>query len=404
MQIYQSVEYIKGDPPNEYLCPICTFVAFKPLQMSCCGRIVCKGCLDRHRVIADNPSCPVCRYSVIKSFRDTRANRYIMQLEVYCTYKGSGCNWGGKLRELEGHLAECPRCEVYCTLCHDKQFMVRAQLEDHAKTCPMRQEHCPHCSKLLMCTNMKEHTDYVCQEKAVDCPNDGCDIVMKRKELFHHRLLCEKEVILCSYSQAGCKEKLRRADMLHHEDVEREYHMKLLSQQNYKQYLFKVPFEEREENSSEGWYLTPGGYKMSIRYSNAEENDDGCDKYIEFSACIMKGENDRYLAWPFEENITVTIEVLNQIDDKTHYKMIIEFDNTVPDYYRHRVHDDEDTEGWGGHDDSNYLYAADLAYNEKCNCQFIKDDVLYIRVSITDGNRTVAHAPSWLGQDTSIIV
>ena len=403
IQIHQSIEFVKGDPPDEYMCPICTFVAYKPLQLSCCGRIVCKGCLDRHRVIADNPSCPVCRYNIVKSFRDIRANRYIMQLEAYCIYKSSGCSWGGRLRDIERHLGECDHCEVYCAMCHDKKSMVRSNLNEHIRTCPMRQEPCPHCSKMLMCTNMKEHLDYVCQEKEMGCPNEGCNMTMKRKGLFHHRLMCGKEIVLCKYSYAGCKEKLRRDDMLRHEEFEKEYHLKLLSQQNYKQYLFKIPFEVGEENChTMSWYLTPGGYKMSIQYNTMEEND-GYDQFIEFNACIMRGENDRFLPWPFCEEITVTIEVLNQLEDKNHYKMIIEFDDTVPEYYRHRAHDDDDTEGWGGHDDCNYLYASDLVHNEQSNCQFIKDNQLYIRVSITEpGNNNTDTLP-WMEPDTRII-
>ena len=35
-----------GDPPNEYHCHICTFVAHEPQQVTCCYNIYCKTSLQ----------------------------------------------------------------------------------------------------------------------------------------------------------------------------------------------------------------------------------------------------------------------------------------------------------------------------------------------------------------------
>ena len=48
-----------GPLPAELLCLICTFVAADPMQMDCCGRIYCEGCLTELKKRSNK--CPQCR-------------------------------------------------------------------------------------------------------------------------------------------------------------------------------------------------------------------------------------------------------------------------------------------------------------------------------------------------------
>lgn len=55
-------------PPDDLHCIVCLTVAKDPQQMNCCGKMLCKACLDdwsRH----SNSGCPQCRVKIV-SFED----------------------------------------------------------------------------------------------------------------------------------------------------------------------------------------------------------------------------------------------------------------------------------------------------------------------------------------------
>ena len=59
---YQFVDEKKL--PNECTCPICTLVQREAHQVTCCGKIYCKSCLDELKSKRDNFNCPNCRNSL----------------------------------------------------------------------------------------------------------------------------------------------------------------------------------------------------------------------------------------------------------------------------------------------------------------------------------------------------
>lgn len=62
----QEFEFV--DPvPDELICLICALVARDAHQVTCCGKIFCKGCLEK----LDGNSCPQCK-AEFKSFPDAR--------------------------------------------------------------------------------------------------------------------------------------------------------------------------------------------------------------------------------------------------------------------------------------------------------------------------------------------
>ncbi len=111
---------------------------------------------------------------------------------------------------------------------------------------------------------------------------------------------------------------------------------------------------------SPSFYTSNKGYKMCIKVINYST-------HVSLSAYLMKGDNDDSLSWPFTG--TVTIELLNQLEDKNHHKVT----TTFPAYSRasRRVVDRERAAhgrglGWG---------------NASKNTQYLKDDSLVFRVS-----------------------
>ena len=78
---------------------------------------------------------------------------------------------------------------------------------------------------------------------------------------------------------------------------------------------------------SDPFYTTPHGYKMCLRVV-ANGSGKGEGTHISVFVYMMQGEFDDYLKWPFRGDIT--IQLLNQLEDKEHHSMTIPFtDDTV---------------------------------------------------------------------------
>ena len=56
-------------PPDKLVCQICLHVSGNPYQVTCCGRVYCKACLDEHK--QHSTICPNCRKRG-QDFPDTR--------------------------------------------------------------------------------------------------------------------------------------------------------------------------------------------------------------------------------------------------------------------------------------------------------------------------------------------
>ncbi len=101
---------------------------------------------------------------------------------------------------------------------------------------------------------------------------------------------------------------------------------------------------------------------------------DGEGTHVTVAAHLMKGDNDDSLSWPFTGRVTV--ELLNQLEDKNHHKETTTF--PADDDVSQRVVDGERGEGWGYF---KFISHADLAHKPLTNTQYLKDDTLIFRVS-----------------------
>ena len=126
---------------------------------------------------------------------------------------------------------------------------------------------------------------------------------------------------------------------------------------------------------SPGFYTSHGGYKMCIRV-DANGYDDGKGTHVSVYAYLMRGENDDHLPWPFTG--TVTVELLNQLEDKNHHGQKTPFPRDSE--ASQRVTDGERASTGYGY--SCYIPHSSLGYDEAKHCQYLKDDCLYFRVTV----------------------
>ena len=105
----------------------------------------------------------------------------------------------------------------------------------------------------------------------------------------------------------------------------------------------------------------------------------GKGTHVSVFACLMKGEFDDHLKWPFRGH--VTIAMLNQLEDTHHTTRTITFTNTTENKIIGRVRDRERATGFGYR---TFIAHTDLTYNPAENCQYLKYDCLRFRVIKVD--------------------
>jgi len=145
--------------------------------------------------------------------------------------------------------------------------------------------------------------------------------------------------------------------------------------------VFKIPNFNQQKTSQEAWYSPPfythpRRYKMCIRvYANGYGDGEGT--HVSVFAYLMQGKNDDNLSWPFRGEVTITL--LNQLQDKNHHTERVTYPEDKDDETNRRVVDsDRGLEGFGWRQ---FISRDELGYYRWYNCQYLKDDCLYFRIT-----------------------
>ena len=161
--------------PVDFLCESCGLVAREPSLTVCCGRHYCHSCISH--LLRDSKPCPGCEAVPFSAFLDKNYQRKVLALRVHCTMKDRGCQWTGKLEQLDAHL------EVETGDC--------------------------------------EYVDIECPEK--------CGHQIQKCQLVAHLDTCHSQVVECDFSYAGCNKKLQRQDMEKHVEESTQEHLTLMA-------------------------------------------------------------------------------------------------------------------------------------------------------------------------------
>ena len=235
----KDYQYDFVDPlPEECPCSVCLEVQVDPHQVTCCGKIFCKSCLDK--LIRGSQNCPNCRKNLNnRYFPDLNTERRIKQLRVRCENHTRGCKWVGYMKDLKRvHIPECPNHLVPCTNLSKKPvirsrstskcgvLVQRHDLHNHmTHLCKWRRVKCTQCKlEGTHCFITGEHIQR-CPDVLVVCSNEGCDIKIKRKDLPDHQASCSKQIVSCRYSSVGCKARITRENIVSHNQECVEQHL-----------------------------------------------------------------------------------------------------------------------------------------------------------------------------------
>ena len=305
----------------------------------------------------------------------------------------------------ESHISQCIYRMIVCpNMCKGRGRkeikILQKDLQTHLDKCQRRQFPCPHCKEEGEHQYITGSHTETCKCIKVNCSNEGCKKSVKRMNLSKHKLTCPHEKIYCKFEPLGCKTVLRRQEMEKHESNS-EFHLtvaldtaiihdkKMKSQERKIEALelkleqvpgkitFQMPSFKQHKKSNSKSYVSPpfythkGGYKMCIKvWANGYGKGKG--SHISVFAYLMRGDYDDNLEWPIRKG-KVTFELLNQLQDRDHYVWIMNYQEV-----QRLLEGDMAESGYGCH---TFILHKDLNFNAAKNCQYLKDDCLYFRVS-----------------------
>ena len=268
--------------------------------------------------------------------------------------------------------------------------MIRDNLHLHTEECLHRKHRCEHCKAEGPYKEMiGGHLDK-CPDLMVPCPNSGCEVSIKRKDMASHHLECPHETISCPYTDVGCTYTSPRHAMADHKATSCGHHLDLAMVQLQRQkqndpqdWVFEMPQFNQFKVDNGSWY-SPGfythlrGYRVCLQvFANGERAGKGT--HVSVYLHLMKGENDDALTWPIKYKCTVTL--LNQLKDENHHTCTFNspIDKKDVAYLSRVLSGEKNDTGWGR---PQFIAHTKLDLQEVKQCQYLKDDSLYFRVQV----------------------
>ena len=268
--------------PNEWLfCHSCHGIANHATQLSCCGKLFCKSCLQE--IVGPSPGihCPMCRKSKYQYFEDPRSNGIIANLKVMCP---NGCSWQGELQKISIHL--------------DSDNKTGGTPGGQGLfACPLQHISCVY--RNIGCTARPQRKDM--DQHMADAQHEHLELTMT--------LVAQMQLKTTQLEETVKKQTVRLAE---HENRIRDSERMIVF---LRQAIGVAPIIVTVDNIpqlndiNEKWFSAPfythlHGYRMQISIQFGKD-------YAGYSvyAHLLRGDYDDTLEWPFKGELK--IEILN---------------------------------------------------------------------------------------------
>ena len=137
-------------------------------------------------------------------------------------------------------------------------------------------------------------------------------------------------------------------------------------------------FEQHKEKGhtwrSPSFYTHREGYRMCLQV-DADGIEEGKGTHVSVFSNLLCGEFDSRRKWPFRG--IVTIQLVNQLEDKNHFTDSNPYTDRTPDCCTARVTDGKQSELWGA---IKFIRHSKLGLRVATNRQYLKDDCLVFRI------------------------
>ena len=285
-------------PPEEYFCPVSFAVLLEPYQTQCCGNLLSKESYDR----LQGQPCPVCREENLTANKDKFHKRKVATLKVRCPHKAEGCEWEGELGSLEQHLntnsskqlcaEECQYVDVDCPHSCGERFK-RHALQLHVKDCvsSMLAQEVP---KLKVIVQEQSEQIKQQEDKIEQLENQIKDQIKQQGDQIKQQADLIKQQGDLIKQQGDQIDKILKMAIPPMSIVMDEFGTHKLNDDIW----YSPPF-----------YSHVGGYKMCMRVdANGPEDEKGT--HVSVLVCLMRGECDDDLKWPFSGTFTIELKAV----------------------------------------------------------------------------------------------
>jgi hypothetical protein len=154
--------------PDEYFCPICQYLLWKPRSCSSCQHLFCQKCIKMW--IENTNSQNKCPFRC-ESFEERRCPPYVQsllsRLNIHCRNSSFGCTAVVSYDALKHHESvECKYLTQKCTEC--EQLILQSKFTEHREfaglcvPCPIK---CTICQNYIEKLIFRDHFHGCCQEK-----------------------------------------------------------------------------------------------------------------------------------------------------------------------------------------------------------------------------------------------
>ena len=425
-------------------CPICLQVLKEPCLISCpCGQKICRECVEQIKENNKPcPLCNLTDFTFMRDYGLERYLKeqevWCSKRNDGCEWKGKLGEYEQHLNRNpspENQLTGCQFVEVECEHGCGEWFQ-RSHIAAHQKRlCRRRPYSCEYCHKYESTfEDVTKNHHHQCNKFPVTCPNKCQEAPFERQKVENHvKVECPLTEVNCPLHYAGCEVKLPHKDMPEHmsdtvthltllatvtltllkENQELKQHnqqlaVKQSTTETHCQELegklkaaekeietlkedvremkltfggypidFHVNFANKESLFLPSFYTHSHGYRMCIQvFPNGNKEGEGT--HVSIYTRLMKGQFDDHLKWPFRG--IITIQIVNQAGDHSHVEWSLPYDDNTPDDTAGRVTDmdmERAKKGWGYYQ---FLALADLGHNAVKKTQYLKDDIIIVRV------------------------
>lgn len=319
-----------------------------PVQLPCSHRFCKVTCWEpnlflqqelckRPELVCPVPGCGSV-FHVGEVFFDQHSVREVNSLDVHCLNQANGCEWNGDLATLKRvHIHKC----TFAKVPHDRpdsadphelarmfsnllRVQENAQYQMHSSHCLIRQ--CQEQIRLLVKSSGITLTDMTKFEDIERRITNAEQNLSSHLSSFRHHLLGHQEQL------AVCLRRLERLDRANVQTDQAEIGQNGIYVWKISNFHDYVALSERSRQVyASSFYQDKYGYKLCAKiHINDREimNEDG----LGISLCILRGEYDNLLKWPFTREIQVRL--MDQGFAHDHFEIRFRYDPGEPDCYQ----------------------------------------------------------------------
>ena len=272
-----------------------------------------------------NGRCPFCKKKPFTGFIDKRFERQLNELKVYCIYRPKGCDWVGNFGKVEQHLnigkenGECQFVVVECPvskIC--KEYFLRKNLENHVNNnCKYRQTQCMYCGFVNTYQNITTSHPKQCAKFPLCCPNKCSQQTYPRNQLGIHLASCPEQEVDCTFSEMGCKEKIKRRVLQWHLDTNLFHHQLIMCQ------AFKEMKKDNQEAEEQIKLLKKGKQEVEEKLELLKKDKKELEAKIQDMLKLSNQENNQIKSLTHITKTNVKLQ-------SAYFSKMAEFSNVNP--------------------------------------------------------------------------